>query len=291
MQRIREEDARTQFTTAITLSEAQVRTAKDYFAEAVSDPVDGTTLIGQWWRRRKTPPVEHLILDEDYGFTDACIRAARYWESRLCAAEALRELVNEGYLDRVGSVVHVEGVHQGYTTVTPESGSGTTGGWSLDRFNIEYPARVTKGPFAKTWTALPADSELASIPAIPTVLQPLGAIASPKISGDAIEALNELERQLIVLVESGDLSRESKTLITEQAYILIDELRTILREVATNEHARAGLIRRAATTTGKVLGTLASAGRLVAGVQGLANSPAVFEEGEKILHSIEHWIG
>lgn len=286
MQRIRN-----QFTETIRLSAEQVRAAKDYFAEAVVEPTDGAALISQWWKMRKAPPVVELILDEDYGFTDACGRAARYWENRLSAAQALKELVIEGYVDRVGDWAPTEQINQGYTTVTSESRSGNSGGWSLAQFGVQYPGKVTKGPFAKKWTPLAPANGADEMPPVASELQPLGAIVDPTFRGQAIEALNELEQQLIALVDSGELGQESKTLITEQAYPLIDELKKVLREVATNEHERSGIIRRAAISTGKAFGTLAGAGRLVAGVHVLATLPAVIDDGLKLLGSIEHWIG
>lgn len=290
MPRFREEEGKARFAQAIELRPEDVEAAKAYLMGRVtgSAEVDGTKLINDWWKARKTPPVEQLMLDDDYGFDRQCVQAARYWESRLAGAQALRELVGAGHLDREGAATRTETIHQRFTTVTPESSGGTSGGWNLGEFAIEHPARVKKGPYSKPWagpTSAASDFEREGPTA--TAARPLGVIANPRISEQAFEALNEMETALRALIESGTLTPESRRLLNEQAFELIDRLRDLLRIVTASEVERRGLIRKAATAGGELMGTLSSAARLAAPFTGLlASAPEAIANGHKMVASV-----
>ncbi len=100
MSAIREEEARKQFEQSLRFSQRDVDLAKPFLMERIAEePRNGANRIREWWAALKAPPLEHLVLHEEYDYPDQCARAARHWAARLGAARALTELVREGYLD------------------------------------------------------------------------------------------------------------------------------------------------------------------------------------------------
>ncbi len=288
MKRIREEDGRARFLQAIEPRPEHVTAAKNFIADSVSGPADGAGLIQNWWKMAGRRPIAQLILDEDYGFSEDCERAARHWECRLAAARALDELERAGHIDRVGDARGTERVNQAFTTVTPESGSGTTGSWTLDSLDVSYPQRVTKGPYSRPWTQVPVQSEHVSPAASPG--QPLGAILSDQTREEAIEFLKQLANDLRALADSGELEPSAKLLIEDRALSLITELQEILSVVVPSEPERRGLVRRALSKAGEGVGTLADIGRLASDVGGLSKIPRILSDGLQGLESISSWI-
>lgn len=296
VRRIRQEDGDRRFREALErrIAEAgheEVDQGKGYFVTLIGpEGQPGERLIREWWRVCGYPPMKELIYDEDYDFDDQLARVTRHWCARLGAARALFELAQEGYIEAEGNSLATERVQQAATDVTPESGGGWGGSvHGTEIWDVQYPARVKRGPFAKQW-----DRPEASIESLrsrrPTVSSPghaVGVIVDSRIREEAFKALGDLENDLRALVDSGNLSDASKRLIEDQAYELIDKLRSILRRVTENERERQGWLKDAIATSGSLLGTLSGVAKVAAPVTGvLASAPAAIANGVRITESI-----
>jgi hypothetical protein len=288
MTRFRQEEGEQRFRNALSPRTEDVHDAMSFFATRVTESMDSDLLLNRWWKVRRTPPVERLILDHDFNFEVDCERAARYWEARLAGAAALEELVKQGYLATEGQQQRTEEVRQGFTTVTPESGGGTTGSFDVSSVRQSYPSRVRPPAFAKPWDGpTKDDAGFARESATASVARPLGVIVSNEIREEAIGDLELLEGSLRALVDTGELTPESKRLITEQAYPLMDELRDILRRVTDEESERRNWVKQTAAAGGKLFGTLHGAARLTAPFTGvLASAPGAIKEGTAIVEAI-----
>lgn len=148
---IREAEARAEFEQWIAPSRIGVDAAKAFIIDHVSsEPVSGRQLVDRWWQECKTPPHYELITRDDHDFIGQCQRAGRYWSSCVEAAQALKELTQDGYIDAENASQRTLTVQQAYTTMIPGSG-GTSGAWTIEKFDVPFPERVRKGPFAKPW--------------------------------------------------------------------------------------------------------------------------------------------
>lgn len=230
------------------------------------------------------------MLRDDYDFPDQARRAARHWIARLSAARALYELAADHHIERVGTGETIERLHQGHTTVAEGSG-GTTGGWSLESFDVQYPTNVRRTALAKPWVsnAKPVQDET-GVPANTAVVS-LTAIADPSVAKSMIERLVGLERDLNALAEANELSEYCQGLLLEEVLPRIRELRTLLGRIAADEHERRELVKDSLVGVGKAAGALAAVGRLASGFSGLAKVPDLLLGGVEFIGSIAQHIG
>jgi hypothetical protein len=293
MATVRPDEAQKRFADAIVLEREDVDAAMDYFVARVESPTDSELLLRRWWRVRRTPPKGALILDEDYEFEVECQRAAAYWISRLTGALALYELVKGGWLATDSEQFPVAEVNQQYTTITPESGSGSSGGFHLDKFRVPYPARVRPPVVAKSWTRPErADSSFSQVEPVASQTSPMGVIKEEARRIEALDALAEVARMINQLIESGELSPENRRLLEGPAQELLGELLRLLQTVVATERERRGLVARARDAVGETIGVVRSVTTLAAPMlTGLANAPAALDTVYKILQGIQHSIG
>jgi hypothetical protein len=172
--------------------------------------------------------------------------------------------------------------------VIPGSG-GSSSAWSVDKFDVPYPQRVRKGPFAKPWE--PVEAPATTIGSAPSVGVSAGAIADADLTKQALARLDLLERDLTALEESNVLSEQSQELLVDEALPLVRELREVLTRIAADETERMGLVRASLIGIGKTAQTLSTIGRFSAGVAGLEKLPDIVRGGIDLLHSVAGHIG